>query len=50
MPSKNYLGNTSSPCQMCFKSALQKPNFVMAKAISKSYTLDRSYNYFSKNY
>ena len=30
--------------KMCLKSAAQKLNFVMSKAISKSYTLDCCYN------
>ena len=41
--SKNYL--LEMPCshaKMRFKSAPQKPNFLMAKDISKSYTLDCS--------
>ena len=40
--SKNYLLNyhASFPCQMRFKSASQKLKFLIAKAISKSYTLD----------
>ena len=35
-------GNASFPCQMRLKGAPQKLNFVMAKAISKRYTLDCS--------
>ena len=41
--SKNYI--LEMPCshaKMCLKSASQKLNFVLAKAISKSYTLDCS--------
>ena len=39
--SKNYLLEMpSSHAKMHLKSALQKLNFVMDKAISKSYTLD----------
>ena len=41
--SKNYI--LEMPCshaKMCLKSASQKLNFVLAKAISKRYTLDCS--------
>ena len=39
--SKNYvLEMPRSHAKMCFKSAPQKLNLVMAKAIPKSYTLD----------
>ena len=41
--SNNYI--LEMPCshaKMCLKSASQKLNFVIAKAISKSYTLDCS--------
>ena len=38
--SQNYLSKMPrSHTKMCLKSAPQKLNFVMAKAISKSYTL-----------
>ena len=41
--SKNYLLEMPrSYAKMRYKNAPQKPNFVMAKAISKSYTLDCS--------
>ena len=41
--SKNYLfGMPRSHAKMCLKSAPQKLNFLMAKDISKSYTLDCS--------
>ena len=41
--SKNYLlGMPCSNVKMRLKSASQKLNFVMAKAISKSFTLDCS--------
>ena len=41
--SKNYLlGMPLSHAKIRLKSALQKLNFVMAKAISKSYNLDCS--------
>ena len=33
------LRNTSFPCQNAFEKCITKMNFVMAKAISKSYTL-----------
>ena len=39
---KNYFLSCSH-AKMRLKSAPQKLNFVMAKAISKGYTLDRSY-------
>ena len=34
--------NASFPSKMCFKSAPQKLNFLIEKAISKIYTLDSS--------
>ena len=41
--SKNYLLEMLRfHAKMCLKSAPQKLNFVMEKAISKSHTLDRS--------
>ena len=44
--SKNFvLEMPRSHAKMCFKSAPQKLNFVMAKDISKSYTLDCSCEY-----
>ena len=36
------LGNASFPCQNALKIAPQKLNFLMAKDISKRYTLDSS--------
>ena len=42
--SKNHFLETPfSHVKMCLKSAPQKLNFVMSKAISKSYMLDCSY-------
>ena len=35
-------GNASFPCQNVYESAPQKLDFVMRKAILKSYTLDCS--------
>ena len=44
--SKNYLLEMSRfHAKMCLKSALQKLNFLMKKAISKSCTLDCSCKY-----
>ena len=41
--SKNYFSEMpGSHTKMCLKSAPQKLNFLMAKVMSKSYTLDHS--------
>ena len=42
IPRTTFFEMPSSHAKMCLKSASQKLNFVMAKAVSKSYTLDCS--------